>query len=73
MTGVDGRLHFDADVASHGHAVCESCGRIADSALEKHATHAFDWAVAAEAHAPGWLVKGAAIEVRGVCPDCQAA
>lgn len=72
VTGVDGRLRFDAEPAPHDHAICQSCGRIADVAIESRVKRAVDRATVSEPHVSGWLVNSAFIQVSGVCPECRS-
>jgi len=71
LSGQDGRSRFDADMSAHDHAVCESCGRIADLALEPGVKHALDRATAGEKDLDEWLLTRTSVEVHGVCPRCQ--
>lgn len=71
FSGTDGRSRYDADMAPHDHAVCDSCGRIADIDLDQRVKHAIDRASAAEPHVSEWLVTRASVELRGLCPDCR--
>jgi Fur family transcriptional regulator, peroxide stress response regulator len=71
LSGTDGRSRYDADMAPHDHAVCDSCGRIVDIDLDPRAKHAVDRATAAEPHVSGWLVTRTTVELRGLCPDCR--
>ncbi|HET6498565.1 MAG TPA: Fur family transcriptional regulator [Coriobacteriia bacterium] len=71
VTGVDGRLRFDAELAPHDHAVCQSCGRIADVAIESRVKRVVDRVTIDGPHVSGWLIKGAHVQVSGVCPECR--
>jgi len=72
MSGSDGRSRFDADMSPHDHAVCESCGRIADVDLEPGVRRALDRATAGDRHLETWLLTRTAVEVHGLCPECRA-
>lgn len=72
LSGADGRSRFDADMATHDHAVCESCGRIVDVALDEDARHVIDRASASEPHLDAWVLTRTTVEMRGVCPECRA-
>lgn len=71
LSGNDGRSRFDADMSSHDHAVCESCGRIADLDLEPGVKRALDRATAGERDLDAWLLTRTSVEVYGVCPRCR--
>ncbi|MDF1542811.1 MAG: Fur family transcriptional regulator [Anaerosomatales bacterium] len=72
MSGSDGRSRFDADMSAHDHAVCDSCGRIADVDLEPGVRRALDRATAGDRHLDTWLLTRTAVEVHGLCPECRA-
>lgn len=61
----DGSSRFDADMSDHYHAICDSCGKIADfefpplTDVEKAASEK-----------TGLYVTGHRLEVRGICPGC---
>jgi Fur family transcriptional regulator, peroxide stress response regulator len=71
MSGSDGRARFDADMSAHDHAVCESCGRIADLDLEPGVKRALDRATAGKKDLDAWLLTRTSVEVHGVCPECR--
>jgi Fur family transcriptional regulator, peroxide stress response regulator len=71
MSGSDGRTRFDADMSAHDHAVCESCGRIADLDFEPGVKRALDRATAGERDLDTWLLTRTSVEVRGLCPECR--
>ncbi len=69
LSGADGRTRFDADVAPHGHAVCDSCGRIVDIEVDPRTKRAID---RASIEGPQeWFVTRASVELRGLCPACR--
>lgn len=58
----DGSLHYDADISSHAHFVCETCGKISD-------IFGYDDIREPLEHA-GYKVTGVKTVVYGICPDC---
>lgn len=70
-SGTDGRSRFDADVAPHDHAVCDSCGRIVDIDVDPRAKRAIDRASIEEPQVSEWLVTRTSVELRGLCPACR--
>lgn len=70
--GADGRSRFDADVSAHSHAVCDSCGRMADIEIGEDVARTLDLTSSGDERAPGWLLTHAAVELRGVCPGCRS-
>jgi Fur family transcriptional regulator, peroxide stress response regulator len=71
LSSTDGRSRFDADMAVHDHAVCESCGRIVDVDLESGTRTALDRAAATEKELGTWLLTRTTVEVHGLCPECR--
>ena len=61
-----GTVVWDARVAEHHHAVCRSCGAIADVDADLDRAD-----VIAAAEAAGFAVDGAQLVVRGLCPACR--
>lgn len=66
MTFGDASSRYDADLTDHYHAICDSCGTIAD----------FDYTPPYEveeaaAIATGFVVFGHRLEVHGLCPKCR--
>ena len=72
LSGSDGRSRFDADMSAHDHAVCDSCGRIADLGLEPGVRRALERATADEKDLGTWLLTRTSVEVHGLCPECRA-
>lgn len=64
---VDGKQHFDYFGTPHYHAMCTNCGLITDG-------DQFDMSqltrIASEE--TGYKITGYHVEVRGLCPACQA-
>jgi Fur family transcriptional regulator, peroxide stress response regulator len=61
----DASSRYDADMHDHYHAICVSCGKIADfehtpiEGVEEAATEK-----------TGFLIQGHRLEVHGLCPEC---
>ncbi len=70
---VDGQglLRFDANVGTHPHLICTSCGRIADLEPSRAEERRIGGLAAdlTRDHA-GWLVAETRIELRALCPAC---
>lgn len=63
-----GAVLFDSRVAPHAHAVCGSCGAIAD--LDEPVTSPRAWRLARDA---GFDPDHAQLVIWGTCADCRAA
>lgn len=65
MTYGDASSRYDADMHEHYHAICVSCGKIAD--FEHDPVLSVEEAAV---RATGYQIQGHRLEVYGVCPDC---
>jgi Fur family peroxide stress response transcriptional regulator len=59
---------YCANLARHGHFICSSCGKVLDVRLEEVDRVARMWKLPA-----GCTVESIEINLRGVCPECNAA
>lgn len=66
MTFGDASSRYDADLHDHYHAICVSCGKIAD--FEHTPVHEVEEAATQRT---GFQVHGHRLEVHGVCPECR--
>lgn len=57
-----GSVHYDADVTTHGHFICEECGKIIDVDLPPAQTEL--------AEQKGFEVKRSKVVLYGRCPQC---
>ncbi|MBR2988360.1 MAG: transcriptional repressor [Clostridia bacterium] len=57
-----GSVHYDADVSTHGHFICEECGKIIDVDLPP--------AQIELAQKEGFEVKRSKVVLYGKCPNC---
>lgn len=64
---VDGKQHFDYFGNPHYHVMCTSCGKIVDG-------EQFDMSQLTRiaSDETGYKVSGYHVELRGLCPECQA-
>lgn len=64
---VDGKQHFDYFGNPHYHVMCTSCGKIVDG-------EQFDMSQLTRiaSKETGYKVSGYHVELRGLCPECQA-
>ena len=58
-----GSVHYDADVSTHGHFVCENCGKIIDVDIPTTPTN-----VVSER---GFEIRRRKTILYGRCPDCN--
>ena len=67
----DGSTHFDYFGQPHYHVVCENCGKIADVFAPEFSrlNQQLDEITRQQTH---YLVNRTDIEVKGLCPECQA-
>lgn len=62
----DASSRYDADLSDHYHAICDSCGIIADF---EHPP--IEDVEEAAAQATGFTIHGHRFEVHGLCPQCS--
>jgi len=68
----DGLVRFDANTTPHAHLVCTGCGCIADLSLNDPLVRRLELTPPKAARRwRGWSVRGARLELNGLCPHCR--
>jgi len=67
-----GLVRFDANTTPHAHLVCTGCGCIADLSLNDPLVRRLELTPPKAARRwRGWSVRGARLELNGLCPRCR--
>lgn len=66
-------VHFDGDISSHGHIICENCGKITDALLNTDDLNRFLKSDINIAFNEGYHIRGYSIEFYGLCGGCYEA
>ena len=71
--GIDGQARYDANLALHHHLICRICNRVRDIRLDTPLTSLLIRDDKTGNTVENWTLENAAIELKGICPDCDAA
>ena len=66
-------VHFDGDISSHGHVICENCGKITDIGINADGFNGFLKSDINNAFNEDYHIRGYSIEFYGLCRDCYEA
>ncbi len=67
-------VHFDGDISSHGHVICENCGKITDIGINADDFNGFLKSdINNNAFNENYHIRGYSIEFYGLCRDCYEA
>lgn len=66
-------VHFDGDISSHGHVICENCGKITDIGINAYDFNGFLKSDINNAFNEDYHIRGYSIEFYGLCRDCYEA
>lgn len=68
----DGLMRFDANLASHYHLACDSCGRIVDVKMNRESLlQEIPVAFQSGQSLTGWHIETLKLEYHGICPSCR--
>ncbi|MBU1172778.1 MAG: transcriptional repressor [Proteobacteria bacterium] len=70
FTGKDGQVRYDANLSVHHHMICRCCNRVCDIAIKNPLSRLGIINEKSGKPIDNWALDQAAIEVKGLCPDC---
>ncbi|MCK5689549.1 transcriptional repressor [Myxococcota bacterium] len=72
FNGVDGVMHYEANLTPHHHAVCKGCGRVIDVHISEAEQQALNPLLSTgRDDAEGWQISSIHLEFAGLCPSCS--